>query len=91
MRKIIEIIEILRENKSLKSETQVAKILGMTQQALAHHKLRGSYPYEQLAAFCEREGVSLDWLLLGREPEKPAAESDLERRITELEKIIKKK
>lgn len=67
MRKIAEIIELIRHKKNLKSETAVAEILGMTQPALNKHKQRDSIPYDQLTAFCIKENISLDWLLLGRE------------------------
>lgn len=65
MREIAEIIELLRQKKVLKSETAVAKLLGVTQQALSNHKSKGSIPFERLVALCENEGLSLDWLLLG--------------------------
>jgi len=83
MRKIVEIIEIIRQHKNLKSEAQVAAAINMSQQALNKHKIRESYPYDQLIAFCEEEDLSLDWLLLGREP------AQKEKEIGELRKLLK--
>lgn len=92
MKKFNEIVENLMVLKKLRSEAELARMLGLSSQAYNDRKMRGSVPVEKIIDFCERENVSLDWLLLGREPEKPAApESDIERRIAELEKIIKKK
>ncbi len=83
MRKIVEIIEIIRQHKNLKSEAQVAAAINMSQQALNKHKIRGSYPYDQLIAFCEDESLSFDWLVIGREP------ADKEKEIDELRKLLK--
>ncbi|EKD55732.1 MAG: hypothetical protein ACD_59C00053G0004 [uncultured bacterium] len=90
MRNLAEITSLLQEKYNLKSETKVAQALGMTQQTFSAYKKRGTIPYQEIIAFCHKKKLSLDWIFLGREPEKPASPSDLERRIEELEKIIKK-
>lgn len=66
MRKTSEIISILQQKKNLNSETAVALMLGMTQQALSERKRKNATPFEQIIAFCERENLSFDWLVLGR-------------------------
>lgn len=85
-----EVIERIKKIKNFKNDVMLAEYLQVTRQAI-HGFKKNKVPLEVLIEICENENVSLDWLLLGREPEKPAApESDLERRIAELEKIIKK-
>jgi len=83
MREISEIIGIIKELKKLKSDTDVARVLGMKQSAFSERKKLNSIPYEQIALFCEKEELSLDWLLLGREPDQK------EKEIGELRKLLK--
>lgn len=83
MREIAEIISLIKEIKNVKSDTDVARVLGMKQSAFSERKKLNSIPYEHIALFCEKEGLSLDWLLLGREPEQK------EKEIDELRKLLK--
>ena len=67
MRKFSEIIELIRNHKKLKSESQVAELFGFTRGGLSSHKQRNSYPFTELIGFCEREKISIDWLFLGND------------------------
>ena len=65
---ISDIVDRIKEFKKLGKDTAdatIAKLLGMTKTALYNHKLRGTIPYKALFTFCEKEGISLDWLLTG--------------------------
>ena len=59
----LQIIERIRIYKGFKTEKQVANLLGLADNALCNHKKRGTLPYKNLFIFCERENLSLDWLL----------------------------
>lgn len=83
MREIAEIISLIKEIKNLKSDTDVARVLGMKQSAFSERKKLNSIPYEHIALFCEAENISLDWLLLGKEAK------DKEKEIDELRKLLK--
>lgn len=65
---ITEIVNRIKERHRIKTDSEVASLLGMTRTALYNHKLRGSIPYEALSTYCEREGVSFDWLFTGEGP-----------------------
>lgn len=91
MRKIGEIIEIIKEKKCLKSDIDVARALGMKQAALSNHKQRGTIPFEQLAAFCESENISFDLLVLNRVFDAKLEEIDaMKKLISSLEEKMKK-
>lgn len=66
MRKIAEIIELIKEKKFLRSDAQVTSVLQMKAQALNNHKVRDTIPFDQLIFWCEAENISFDWLVLGR-------------------------
>ncbi len=89
MKKFEEIIKTIINIKGFKSEAKLAEYFELHPQALNRYKKQNSMPFEKIIGFCERENVSLDWLLPGREPEIPAPPSDLERRIAELERKLK--
>jgi len=46
----------------------VARELGLTPEYFAVIKKRGKIPYMALALFAQREGINLNWLLLGARP-----------------------
>ena len=68
MQNITHIIDRLKKLKGFKSDTDVARALDMKRTALSSHKTRDSIPFPNLYAFCNTEGVSLDWLLTGEGP-----------------------
>lgn len=98
-----EIMDRIKRYKGLKSDNAVAKILNLSRSAFSERKKRGSIPYEELAIFCEQEGISFDWLFTGEGPiertkeKKPLIVSEnaiyneiakLEERIEELKKAV---
>lgn len=89
MKKFNEIVENLMVLKKLRSEAELARTLGLSSQAYNDRKMRGSVPVEKIIDFCERENISLDWLLLGREQKPESDIEDLKRRLAEVEKKLK--
>jgi transcriptional regulator with XRE-family HTH domain len=67
------------------SQEDVAALMGVSRVAVSHYESGRNFPAtEQLIAFCRETGTSLDWLLLGRQPE-----GVYERRIHELPEGLK--
>jgi hypothetical protein len=62
---ISEIIARLKLVTNEELDANVAKLLGMNENALYSHKNRQTIPYKQLSTFCEKKSISLDWLLTG--------------------------
>ena len=62
---IFQIVERLQKEGKYNTEGDVAEALEMTKTALSNHKTRRSIPYEALSTFCDKSGISLDWLLTG--------------------------
>ena len=97
MRDIFEIISIIKEKNNLKSETQVAEILGMSQQVLSAYKKRGTIPYQEIIEYCHKESLSLDWLFTGvgetnlQPAEKEITLKDVKRTLDKIESLLKKK
>lgn len=50
-------------------EKDVAKILGMTPNALAQFKHRKTVPYEQIMYFCAKRRLSINWILFEQIPD----------------------
>ncbi|MBI5286351.1 MAG: helix-turn-helix domain-containing protein [Deltaproteobacteria bacterium] len=65
----IKIIDRLKGLRGLKSDTAIAEMLGMGQSTFAERKRRNSIPYGEIINFCDKEGLSLDWLLAGEGPQ----------------------
>ncbi len=61
---------ILREKSGQKKvlNKTIARELGLTPEYFAVIKKRGKIPYMALALFAQREGINLNWLLLGTHP-----------------------
>jgi len=62
--------EVVRE-KSGKTKVlnkEIARELGLTPDYYAVIKKRGKIPYLSLALFAQKEGLNLNWLLLGSQP-----------------------
>lgn len=83
MRDMSEITDIIKKIKNVKTDTDVGRVLNMKQAAFSERLQLNSIPFKQIALFCEAENISLDWLLLGREPK------DKEREIEDLKKLLK--
>jgi len=71
---IDEIIEKLKDILSSEFKNKrvfdkdVANILGISKESLSHMKKRGAVPVEQIAIFCAKRKVSINWVLFNQEP-----------------------
>ena len=66
-------IEIIIDNHIEKRriyDKEIAQALNLTPEYFAVIKKRGKIPYEAIAAFCQAEKVSMNWVLFGQEPQK---------------------
>lgn len=93
MKNFLEIIENIKKIKGLRQDSEVAVALGMKPNAFYNHKTRGTMPLDFIVLFCDRENVSFDELVLGRNPIKINPENDLDeikKRLAALEKKNKK-
>lgn len=61
----LSIIERMRWSGKLKNDSAVARILGVTPQALSNYKKRGEMPTDLVLRFAGIYGLSLDWLITG--------------------------
>jgi len=69
-----DIIERMRWAGKLKNDSAVARVLGVTPQALSNYKKRGEMPTDLVLRFANIYGLSVDWLISGEgEMYKPAA------------------
>lgn len=66
MKNISQIVDTLKKEFGFVSDEELAGALEMSKTALSNRKSRGSIPYEELSTFCEKKGISLDWLLTGQ-------------------------
>ena len=55
-----------------KSDSELARFLGVAQSTIPGYRRRETLPLEQCIKIAERTGVSLDWLILGKGEAKPA-------------------
>ncbi|EAM5969717.1 helix-turn-helix domain-containing protein [Salmonella enterica] len=60
---LARLMEVFKVN----NDTELAKALGVNRQTLASWRRRESVPYSLCIIIAEQYGVSLDWLLSGRE------------------------
>ncbi len=62
--------EVLQEKSGKKKvlNKEIAVELGLTPDYYAVIKKRGKVPYLSLALFAQKEGLNLNWLLLGSPP-----------------------
>ncbi|MBI5598374.1 MAG: helix-turn-helix domain-containing protein [Deltaproteobacteria bacterium] len=61
-----DIIERMKDAGRLKNDSAVARVLGVTPQALSNYKKRGKMPTNLVIKFASVFGLSVDWLLTGR-------------------------
>lgn len=60
-----DIIERMRWAGKLKNDSAVARVLGVTPQALSNYKKRGEMPTDLVLRFANIYGLSVDWLISG--------------------------
>jgi len=51
-------------------DKDIALALDLTPEYYAVIKKRGKIPYEAVAHFCQKNRISLNWILFGQKPEK---------------------
>ena len=64
MKTFSQITEILKTIKHLRTDKQLATILGINYRTFATAKRRDSIPFDVLIPFAAKEGISLDQLLI---------------------------
>ena len=74
--KINEIISRIKQLSGLKTEGEVAKLLGFSQASLSERKDRASIPYKRITEWAIDNGYSLDWILTGEKPEPTTAAAE---------------
>jgi len=67
-RSAIEILDEIRRIKGLDSDAAVGKLFGVSQASVSLWRSRDSLPFKKIIAFCLREGISTDSLLLAQGP-----------------------
>ena len=71
-----DVIERMKRAASLKNDSKVARVLGVTPQAISNYKKRGTIPADLVMKFGEIYGLSVDWLISGEgEPFRPGHEN----------------
>ena len=60
-----DLIERMRWAGKLKNDSAVARVLGVTPQALSNYKKRGTVPTDLVLKFAKIFGLSVDWLING--------------------------
>lgn len=63
---INEIFDRLCGLTNAKNDAALAKELGVTPQAIANSRKRGTIPFEKICVYAEDKGFSLDYVLLGK-------------------------
>ncbi len=62
----LDTIERMRWAGKLKNDSAVARVLGVTPQALSNYKKRGEMPTDLVLRFAEIHALSVDWLISGK-------------------------
>lgn len=63
-----EILDEIRRIKGLSSDAALGEEFGVKQSTVSSWRARNSLPYEEIIAFCIKEGISTDSLLLHQRP-----------------------
>jgi hypothetical protein len=63
-----EVLDEIRRMKGLGSDAALGEVFGVRQSTVSSWRARNSLPYEEIIAFCVREGISTDNLLLHQGP-----------------------
>ncbi len=62
---ISDIIKRIKSEMGLKTDSEVANLLGMQRTTLAERKRQNSVPYKEIVMFSDKENFNLSWLLYG--------------------------
>lgn len=68
MADIEEVLGRIKEAKNLKTDTELASLLGVKPNTISGWRARKSVPYDLIVSICEKENLDLDWILAGKEP-----------------------
>lgn len=68
------------ETAGCRTQTELAKFLGMRQSSISDAKKRGSIPADWLRTLWRKKGVNPDWILTGHGPKGLRPVDSLERR-----------
>jgi len=60
-----EVIERMKLHGKLKNDSSVARVLGVTPQALCNYKQKGEMPSKLVMRFAQTYKISVDWLVSG--------------------------
>lgn len=63
-----EVWERIQAKTNIKSYTQLAKLIGKTQQNVSTYKNRNQFPYGWAFPVAQKYRLSTDWILTGEEP-----------------------
>jgi len=63
-----EVIERMKFHGKLKNDSSVARVLGVTPQALCNYKKKGEMPSKLVIKFAHTYDISVDWLISGHLP-----------------------
>jgi hypothetical protein len=66
--KYSDVLERMKKSANLKNDSRLARLLGVTPQALSNYKKRSKVPSDLLIKFADMQGLSVDWLLTGEGP-----------------------
>jgi hypothetical protein len=66
MKTFKQIIENIKEIKHIKHDSGVAFLLNIKAKTLATAKTRNSIPFQELIKFCNKELISIEWLIEGK-------------------------
>lgn len=72
------VINRLKTVFSVKTDTALAKSLGVPKTTLSSWKQRNSVPYLICVQVAERRGINLDWLLTGKDSSDSSSDSESE-------------
>lgn len=73
---VIGVLARLKAITNSRSDSELAKTLGISAQTLSSWKVRDSIPYPMLLELAVHQGFSLDWLILGEGDRQRTAPSD---------------
>lgn len=59
------ILDRLKSLKDLKTDTQLAEVLGVKRTVVSNWRHRGNVPLKPMLAFCEKERINPGWLFAG--------------------------
>lgn len=84
-----KIIDRILELKGFKTDVKLAKYWNVSPTAVTSWRTRNSIPFKRIIAFCEDEGVPLDYIFTGEGKRTRGAESEKKMQVAEEASIYK--